>query len=76
VLGHFGTEDEFIGPEQAKELEAEMQAAGIETAFEFYEGAGHAFANDHDRLGTYDEGHAKKAWDRTVSFLKEKLGGG
>jgi carboxymethylenebutenolidase len=74
VLGHFGTEDEFIPPDDAKALEAELQEAGVEAAFEYYEGAGHAFANDHDRLGTYDEGHAKKAWKRTVSFLKEKLG--
>jgi carboxymethylenebutenolidase len=74
VLGHFGTEDEFIGPDDAKALQAEMQAAGVEAAFEFYEGAGHAFANDHDRLGTYDEGHAKKAWSKTVDFLKSHLG--
>lgn len=73
VLGHFGTEDEFIPPDDAKALEAEMQEAGVEAAFEYYEGAGHAFANDHDRLGTYNEGHAKQAWDRTVGFLKEKL---
>ena len=59
VLGHFGTEDDFISVEDAKALEAELQEAGVEAAFEFYEGAGHAFANDHDRLGTYDEGHAK-----------------
>jgi carboxymethylenebutenolidase len=76
VLGHFGTEDEFIPPDDAKALQAEMQEAGVEAAFEFYEGAGHAFANDHDRLGTYDEGHAKQAWERTVSFLNEKLGRG
>ena len=75
VLGHFGTEDEFIGPEEAKELQAEMQAAGVEAAFEYYEGAGHAFANDHDRLGTYDEGHAESAWNKTVSFFKKHLAG-
>jgi carboxymethylenebutenolidase len=73
VLGHFGTEDDFVSEEDAKALQAEMQEAGIEAAFEFYEGAGHAFANDHDRLGTYDEGHAKAAWERTVSFFKEHL---
>ena len=73
VLGHFGSEDEFIGPDDAKALQAEMRAAGVEAAFEFYEGAGHAFANDHDRLGTYDEGHAKKAWGKTVDFLKQHL---
>src|SRR5512134_2741454 len=62
VLGHFGTSDDFVSVDAAKALEAELQEAGVEAAFEFYEGAGHAFANDHDRLGTYDEGHAKAAW--------------
>ena len=73
VLGHFGTEDDFISVDDAKALEAELQAAGVEAVFEFYEGAGHAFANDHDRLGTYDEGHAEKAWSKTVDFLKRHL---
>ena len=74
VLGHFGTEDDFVSVEDAKALEAELQEAGVDAAFEYYEGAGHAFANDHDRLGTYDEGHAKAAWDKTVAFFKKHLG--
>jgi carboxymethylenebutenolidase len=74
VLGHFGTNDDFVSVDDAKALEQEMQAAGVDAAFEYYEGAGHAFANSHDRLGTYDEGHAKRAWEKTVSFLKQHLG--
>ncbi|HET8975298.1 MAG TPA: dienelactone hydrolase family protein, partial [Solirubrobacterales bacterium] len=50
VLGHFGTSDDFVSVDAAKALEAELQEAGVDAAFEFYEGAGHAFANDHDRL--------------------------
>jgi carboxymethylenebutenolidase len=73
VLGHFGTEDDFVSVDDAKALEAELQEAGVEAAFEFYEGGGHAFANDHDRLGTYDEGHTKKAWSKTVDFLRRHL---
>jgi carboxymethylenebutenolidase len=73
VLGHFGTEDEFIPPDAARELEQEMNSAGIETTFEFYEGGGHAFANDHDRLGTYNEKFAEQAWRKTVGFLKQNL---
>jgi carboxymethylenebutenolidase len=73
VLGHFGTSDDFVSVDAAKALEAELQEAGVEATFEFYEGAGHAFANDHDRLGTYDEGHAKAAWDKTVGFLRKHL---
>jgi carboxymethylenebutenolidase len=76
VLGHFGTEDDFVSEEDAKALQQELQEAGVEAVFEFYEGAGHAFANDHDRLGTYDEGHASNAWQKTVDFLKKHLGRG
>jgi carboxymethylenebutenolidase len=75
VLGHFGTEDEFVSEEDARALETELREAGVDAAFEYYQDAGHAFANDHDRLGTYDEGHATKAWDKTVSFFKQHLGG-
>jgi carboxymethylenebutenolidase len=76
VLGHFGTEDEYISVEDAKALEAELQDAGVDAAFEYYEGRGHAFAADHDRIGTYHEEDAKSAWDKTVGFLKKHLGKG
>jgi carboxymethylenebutenolidase len=73
VLGHFGTADAAISHEDAKALEAELQEAGVEAAFEYYDGAGHAFANDHDRLGTYHEGHTKAAWEKTTDFLRRHL---
>jgi len=74
VLGHFGTADDFISVEDARALEQELRDAGADVDFEFYEGAGHAFANDHNRLGTYDEGHSNEAWRKTVEFLKRHLG--
>jgi carboxymethylenebutenolidase len=73
VLGHFGTNDDFISVDDAKSLEAELQQAGAEAAFEFYEGAGHAFFGPHNRSGTYHEEHAKTAWNRTVDFFKQHL---
>jgi carboxymethylenebutenolidase len=73
VLGHFGTNDDFISEEDSKALEAELQEAGVDAAFEYYEGAGHAFANDHDRLGTYHQEHAASAWKKTVDFFKKHL---
>ncbi|MFN2616848.1 MAG: dienelactone hydrolase family protein [Thermoleophilaceae bacterium] len=73
VLGHFGEADEMVAVEDAKALEQEIRAAGGNVEFEFYSGAGHAFFNDTNRLGTYDEGHARRSWERTVSFLREKL---
>jgi carboxymethylenebutenolidase len=73
VQGHFGTNDDFVPVEDAQALEKELNDAGADAKFEFYEGAGHAFANDHDRLGTYDEGNAKQAWAKTLDFLKRHL---
>jgi carboxymethylenebutenolidase len=73
VLGHFGTADEFIPLDAARALESELRDAGVEVTFHYYEGAGHAFANDHNRLGTYDEDATQTAWERTVSFLRATL---
>ena len=73
VQGHFGTADDFVPVDDAKQLEQELNDAGADAKFEFYEGAGHAFFNDTDRLGTYDENHAKDAWRKTVDFFKSHL---
>jgi carboxymethylenebutenolidase len=73
VLGHFGTGDDFISVEDAKALEEEIRASGNEVTFEFYEGAGHAFFNDTNRLGTHDPEHARNAWQRTIGFFKRHL---
>jgi carboxymethylenebutenolidase len=73
VLGYFGTADEFIPLDEAKALESELRSAGVDVSFEYYDGAGHAFFNDTNRLGTYDPGAAQSAWERTVSFLRTAL---
>ncbi|HEV2723469.1 MAG TPA: dienelactone hydrolase family protein [Thermoleophilaceae bacterium] len=74
VLGHFGTEDQFILVGHARGLQRELaSASGQDVVFHFYEGAGHAFFNDTDRLGTYDAEAAALSWRRTIEFLREKL---
>jgi carboxymethylenebutenolidase len=73
VLGHFGTADAFIPVEDSKALESELAAAGVDVTFHYYEGLGHAFFADHDRLGTYDPDAARLSWERTVSFLRSAL---
>jgi carboxymethylenebutenolidase len=73
VLGHFGTADEFIPIEDANKLESELQDAGVDTTFHYYEGAGHAWVNDSNRLGTHDPELAQLAWGRTVDFLRSAL---
>ncbi len=73
VLGHFGTADDFIPVEQAEALLGELRAAGVEAEFVFYEGDGHAFFNDTNRLGTYDADAAARSWERSIDFLREHL---
>ncbi len=73
VLGHFGTADAFIPLDAAESLEAELRDAGVDVTFHYYEGAGHAFFNDSNRLGTYDPALAKTSWERTVDFLRSAL---
>jgi len=73
VLGHFGTGDDFVSVEDAKQLQSELQEAGVDADFEFHEGAGHAFFNDTDRLGTYHPEHAERSWKLTTDFLRKHL---
>jgi carboxymethylenebutenolidase len=73
VLGHFGTQDEFVPLDAAKQLESEIRDAGVQVSFEYYEGAGHAFFNDTDRLGTFNPDYAQASWDKTVAFLRSAL---
>ena len=73
VLGHFGTADDFIPLEASEALLKELREAGVAAEFVFYEGAGHAFLNDTNRLGTYDPDAAARAWQRSVEFLREHL---
>lgn len=73
VLGHFGTADEFIKHDEAKALESELRDAGVDVTFHYYEGAGHAFFNETDRLGTHDPAAATVSWERTVGFLRDAL---
>ena len=73
VLGHFGTADDFVSVDDAKALEQEMKDAGVDVRFEFYEGKGHAFFNDTNRLGTYDADVARESWVKTLEFLRTNL---
>ena len=73
VLGHFGTADDFVSTEAAEALEGEIRDAGVDVKFHYYDGAGHAFFNETDRLGTYSPEDAATAWIRTVDFFRKHL---
>lgn len=73
VQGHYAEDDGFYPVEQARQQEAQIrEESGAEVEF-FYYPAGHAFLNDHDKMGTYDANAAQQAWTRTVEFLKAKV---
>jgi carboxymethylenebutenolidase len=74
VMGHFTDPDEFFAPGPVREVQSELEGLGKDVTFHWYHATGHAFANEDDPLGHYDEKLATQAWDRTVAFLREKLG--
>ena len=73
VQGHYGKDDGFFPAEKATALEGGLRSAGKDATIHVYD-AGHAFCNENDPLGTYDEALKKQAFERAFSFLHEHLG--
>ncbi len=72
VLGHFATQDEWIDKQMVSGFESAMDAVGKSYTSYWYD-AQHAFANPTS--ARYDAEDAAMAWQRTLDFLKRKLGG-
>jgi carboxymethylenebutenolidase len=73
VLGVFAENDDFVPPEVARKLEAELRSAGVRAHFNIYVGVEHAFLND-SRPDVYDAPTAREAWTDVVGFLRAELG--
>src|SRR4051812_49292667 len=73
VQGHYGERDDFFPAERARALEEGLRGLGKECDVHVYP-AGHAFANEVNALGTYDEKLAAQAYERAISFLHAQLG--
>ncbi len=73
IQGHYAEQDAFYPVDQAREQEQQIRAQSQADVEFFYYPAGHAFHNDKDKMGTYDEQSARQAWQRTVEFLKANL---
>jgi carboxymethylenebutenolidase len=73
IQGHYGEEDAFYPVDQARRQEQQIRSESQNDVEFFYYPAGHAFHNDKDKLGTYNEQAARQAWERTVQFLKQNL---
>jgi carboxymethylenebutenolidase len=72
VLGIFGETDNFVSPEAARQVEAQIKQAGGTIESHIYPSAGHAFFND-TRPEAYSPEAATDAWQKTLAFLQEKL---
>jgi carboxymethylenebutenolidase len=75
ILGHFGEQDDFAPPSAVEDLREKLEASGApEVDLRVHPGAGHAFFNDENHLGTYDPELAASTWRDTVAFLRDRLG--
>jgi carboxymethylenebutenolidase len=70
LLLHYAGNDEWINPGIPAYEEA-LKKAHVEYKLYMYPGAEHAFFNDTGQR--YNPEAAKQAWERTVSFFKQKL---
>jgi carboxymethylenebutenolidase len=69
VLGLYGAEDGGIKPDQVKEMEAKLKAAGKTAEFHIYDGAPHGFHADY--RPSYRDQQAKQAWGELVNWFKK-----
>jgi carboxymethylenebutenolidase len=72
-LAHFAETDEWVSAAGIRKLERSLAAAGRTALFYTYPGTGHWFF-EQDRADAYDPEAAALAWDRTLLFLRERLG--
>jgi carboxymethylenebutenolidase len=72
VLGHFGTQDDFINEDMVSTFTESMNEAAKSYTIHWYD-ADHAFANPTG--GAYDRGDAELARQRTLLFFDRHLRG-
>ncbi len=69
VLGLYGEADAGIPPDQVKQMEAALKAAGKTAEFHEYPGAPHGFLADY--RASYRKEAADDAWNRMVGWFKK-----
>ena len=73
IRGHFADIEDFFKPEVVKQLEADLKAMGKDVDLIVHEGAGHAFANETNAMGTYKQDLANECLADAFDFLKKNL---
>lgn len=72
VLGFFAELDESVPPATARQLEADLTAAGKQVKIHIYENAHHAFFND-TRTKVFNAEYAAAAWAEMLAFYQAEL---
>ena len=72
MIGVFGNNDQNPSPDDVKDLDAALNAAGIEHEFHCYDGAGHGF-QDFCNQDRYREEQSEDAWKKLLAFFDAKL---
>ena len=73
IVGHVAGRDEAFTVAAARELEQKLAELEKQAEFHVYPEADHAFFND-TRPEVYDADASSLAWNRTVTFLRDRLG--
>lgn len=74
VRAHMAERDDFFPPDGARALEAELRGLGKDVSITVHPGAGHAFMNPHNAMGTTDLELAERIWSDLLPFLHRELG--
>jgi len=74
TMVHVAGNDDFFPPDACESLGAKLRDMGKDVTVHVYPGTGHAFALDHNALGTHDADAQREAWVRTLEFLRKHLG--
>jgi carboxymethylenebutenolidase len=72
-LGHYAEVDKWEPIDEVQGTREALREAGCEVGFYTYPGVGHWFFEE-DRVGHYDAQAASLAWERTIGFLRTRLG--
>jgi carboxymethylenebutenolidase len=72
MIGIFGNDDQNPSPADVADLDAALNAAGVEHTFHGYDGAGHGF-QDFNNPERYRETQAEDSWVELLMFLDSHL---
>ena len=70
---HLAADDAFFPLDAGEELAKTLRKGGADVTVHVYPDTGHAFLNDENLLGTYDEEAANLLWKRMVDELASSV---